>query len=667
MKFSRFLSVLLTVLMVIALVPASALAAGDSEARELAKLDTVWAELEAVEAEAVASGADMSAVTMAVYNAALQLELVDKTSFSSLTDKSFFFTVNGMACAYDYTARNYNKIEGYKGQPTVLTVPGTKNGPTNMNVLLVGPYYGHDGNFTNQYRNEAQSIAECTGGDYVLLQSTGATGPAIAAACPDAGVVIFDSHGTQSGNSSYLCLTTNSGITQQDYQNGWAVNAGSAAYIDGRYIQNHCGAELPNNFFWMAICEGMKRQGQGTTGYALLDAGAGAVYGYSQSVTFVGDYAIEAIFWNQMKNEDATVAEAFAYMVQTGCSSNGSEPSGNAFPIVMSPDDPFPSNPDSAQTVYCDWQLFGGSMEPVALESWSLSETAVEVIRTGSVTVNFDRIPDNANQYDLVWHSEDESIATVSGNKKKVTITGVAEGNTNIYCEVYDLEENLLGTAYCAVNVLHFPDLNEAANAEGYNLEFTSATANYPWGVAIIDGNAVAKSGGSGVANVTSTLRLVLDMEAGETISFDWKASCEGTASNPYDKGTFYANGTQVGQPITGNSNWTTVTYTASNTGTYTFEWRYTKDISVDANDDCIYLDNVSYSGYTPVVVEPTPGDMDGDGEVTIADALDMLRIALGLMEAPDGVNGDLDGNGVVDANDALIALRIAMGLIEMD
>ena len=64
----------------------------------------------------------------------------------------------------------------------------------------------------------------------------------------------------------------------------------------------------------MAICEGMKLSGRGTTGAALLRAGCGAVYGYSQSVTFVGDYKFEETFWNVIK-EEGTIAEAYATMV----------------------------------------------------------------------------------------------------------------------------------------------------------------------------------------------------------------------------------------------------------------------------------------------------------------------------------------------------------------
>ena len=661
MSIKRFLCAFLTILLVLAAVPTVALAQGAAaeleEARKLGLLDEVWDELNEAERIALESGADMSAVTMAVYKAALQNEYVDEKSFNSLTEKSFFFTVEGMACGYDYTASNYDPAEPLT-EPTVIKIPATKNGPTNMNVLLVGPYYGHDSSFTNQYRNEAQSIATTTGGEYVLLQSTGATGPAIANACPDAGVVIFDSHGSQSGTSSYLCLTTNNGITSDDYSNGWAVRDGSAAWIDGRYIQHHAPSTLPNNIFWMAICEGMKRAGQGTTGNALLDAGAGCVYGYSQSVTFAGDYAIESLFWNKMKNENATVAEAFAYMVANGCSSNGSEPHGNAFPIVMSPVDPFPSNPDSAQTVYCDWQLFGGSMDPVALESWSLSNESVEVLIGSTADVTFNRIPDNANQYELVWHSEDETVATVNGNNRRVSITAVGLGQTRIYCEVFDMNNTQLGTAYCSVSVTYDVALSEAACVEGGHLVFSSVTSQYPWAPVSIDGRNAAKSGNAGVDSSSSTMALALTMQAGETLSFDWKVSSE----SGYDKLGFYVNGAQNGSLISGTTSWATITFTAPSTGVYTFQWTYTKDYSVGSGNDCGYVDNVTYSGDHTY----DPGDLDGNGEIEIDDALQVLRIALGLINSTGDQQAiaDVNGDGIVNIEDALYVLRVALGLI---
>ncbi|MBR3383439.1 MAG: Ig-like domain-containing protein [Clostridia bacterium] len=661
MSIKRVLGLVLSLLMVLAIVPAAALAeevgSAVNERALLKLLDDAWVVLDKVEDEAIASGAEMSEVTYAVYKAALQLDLVDEKSINSVTAKSFFFKVNGMECCYDYVARNV-KHSSAIGEDTLAAVTetaakvvNTKNGPTSMNVLLVGPYYGHDGSFTDQYRNEANSIAAATGGTMTELASSAATGPAIAEAYPDCGVVIYDSHGTASGTSSYLCLTTNAGITSTDYSNGWAVSSGSAAYIDGRYIQNHITSELPNTLVWMAICEGMKLSGRGTTGYALLDAGAGCVYGYSQSVTFAGDYLYEATFWNEMKNNNATVAEAFDVMIATH---GEPDPHGDAWAIVMSPDDPFPTNPDSHQNVNCDWQLFGGSLEPVELQSYSLSETAVEVYRTASVNVTFNRIPDNANNYELTWGTENASIATVNGNNRRVTITGVGDGTTRIYCDVVADGVNM-GRAYCDVNVLHFPDLNEAANAENGDLTFTSATANYPWSVAIVDGRAAAKSGNGGSASTTSTMQLQLQMQAGESISFDWKVSSEYN----YDKLGFYVNNSQQGSLISGSTDWATITYTAPSTGTYTFQWRYTKDVSVNSGDDCGYVDNVVYNrAYTP-------GDVDNNGIVDSVDALIILRSTMDLvtLTSSQTLAADYNGDGVVNSLDAIAILRDSMNI----
>ena len=240
----------------------------------------------------------------------------------------------------------------------------------------------------------------------------------------------------------------------------------------------------------------------------------------------------------------------------------------------------------------------------------------------------------------------------------------IGVGQTRIRCDAYLPEGGaLIGTAYCTVNVLYFPTLNDAANAENGHLEFTNATPNYPWSVAIMNGRAVAKSGGAGVANVTSTMRLVVNMQAGETLSFEWMASCEGSNSNPYDNGKFYVNNTQFGSTITGTTNWATVTYTAPSTATYTFEWRYTKDYSVNNGDDCIYVDNVRWSG-DPLA---PMGDMDGDGELSISDALDLLRIVLGVVNATPAQAAlcDVNGDGTIDLTDVLILLRMAMGVID--
>ena len=659
MNIKRIICILLTVLLFALVMPSGLAKIAVDSAREkamLGLLEKVWNELDSVESELMGSGADMDEVTAAVHRAAASNQLVDEGSVSSIRSNGFTFRVSGMLCNYNYTNRNSVHESAVDAELLVdiADALGTRNGAEELNVLLIGPFYGQDANFTNQYPNEAASIAEATGGSCTILSASNATGPNIAAAMPDAGIVLLDSHGAD----GYLALTTNEGITSEDYQNGWASSSGSnSAYIDGRYIEHHVPRELPNSIVWMAFCEGMIRSNHGETGAALLRAGAGCVYGYSQAVTFGGEYRYETHFWNNMKYNDTTVAEAFnAMTADLGNwdplmdSSNGS-----AFPVIMSPIDPYPSNPDSHQTVHCDWRLFGAEADPVELESYSLSPDSIDIYVGNSSAVHFDRVPENANNYDLVWHSEDESVATVIGNDNVVRITGEALGSTQVYCDVFVNGANA-GRAYASVNIIPLPPISEALNAEGGSLDFTS-TLN-PWQTVLIDGRLAAKSGNRGINNSTSTLRLVLEMEAGETLTFDWKVSSEN-----FDKLGFYANNQLQGSQIFGAPDWETKVFTAPNSGTYTFEWRYIKDASVNALDDCGYVDNVVYSGSAPIVV--TPGDVDGSGTVTIIDALMVMRFAMGILQLTNDQQAiaDMDGNGTVNVSDAVTVLRASMGL----
>ena len=621
MKTRKFLALALALIMAFAMIPVASLAENVdglvNEAAAMRKLDNAWAALDAAEADALAQGMSRTEVINAVYTAALNLNTVDKDSFSDFTKDGFYFTVDGMYCAYNYRLRNELNTDCAPVEEGVVLTKG--NGKKSAlkdaespNVFLIAPYYGHDSTFTDQYKREAQSVAAATGGDYLLIQSTSATGPAIAENFVDKGVVFFDSHGSQSGTSSYLCLTTNSGITQEDYNNGWAVRSGSAAWIDGRYIENHTPDTLSNCFVWMAICEGMKRQGQGTTGYALLRAGAGVVYGYSQSVTFVGDYMYEETFWNAMKNADdpATVADAFSLMVEEH---GACDPYGDAWPIVMSEDDPFPANPDSAQTVNSQWTLFGNP-EPVDITGFSLQQNAVEMYIGRTAEINFVRQPENANNYELVWTSSNESVATVTGNKRRANVTGISAGTATITCTVM-VNGEVFGSANVAVTVNVDTTLMEALNVEGGALQFGTSE---PYGFeAVTEGDRyLAKSNNASIGNSTATLTTTVQMAAGDTLTFDYYYSSE----NNYDWYRFKANGTEVQKLSgTGMSDFASYTYTAASDGAYTFEWSYSKDSSVNGGNDCVKLDNVAFSG----TIEPPAPELN---EVAFTISADGVR-----------------------------------------
>ena len=364
-KLSKLLCAVLSLMLVLSVSFAPALAETIGDAIEeqtlFTQLDKAWAELDVVQEDLVNSKANAETVVKAIYDAAFECELIDEGSINEYREGiGFTFTVSGLACIYDYRVR-VQSDKGY-ATPNEAVVEAIRTMPSDEDILLIGPYYGIDSSFTNQYKNEANSLAGYTGGNVTILQSSEATATAIVNNYLGKSVVIYDSHGTAGYGTSYLCLTTGTGITSEDLTNKWACSLGGGDYgIDGRYIQNHVNGDLGDCGVWMAICEGMKKSGNGVTGTALLQAGAGFVYGYSQSVTFAGDYKYEKTFWERMRQGD-TVAQAFKVMTDTH---GVYDPYGDAYPIVMSATDAFPSNPDSHQTVTSDWKLINnGTPDP---------------------------------------------------------------------------------------------------------------------------------------------------------------------------------------------------------------------------------------------------------------------------------------------------------------
>ena len=97
------------------------------------------------------------------------------------------------------------------------------------------------------------------------------------------------------------------------------------------------------------------------------------------------------------------------------------------------------------------------------------------------------------------------------------------------------------------------------------------------------------------------------------------------------------------------------------------------KDISSAAGvDNCYRITKITGDlTVTVTVVEKAPevmkGDLDGDGEITVADALAALRIAAQLVEETEEslAIGDVDGDGKITVSDALRILRVAAKLSE--
>ena len=417
----RFLALLLTIAVVFSLLPTIAFAESGSEANDL------WAQIIAYESEHLRKTRSVNSTVSEADYAALSADIAEMVMSSDDytegtctydgTNAAFFWAdADGEPQGYSPSLRakienGSNGVDPATVGETVTASYAKKGGsPSGKNVYVIGPWYGSDTSFTNQYKTEGQSIAKATGGTYTLYSGTNATIDNVAKAMEDGAVVIFDSHGVTDydqelnytypddtsssvwdsvtgANTSYLTLTTGTGLTSADkarvtgtngtYYHAYSFTStdGDTVYcVDGTAIANHMTKSAPNSMLWMAICLGMATDG---ICKPLRSKGVEVVYGYSQSVTFNGDYAYEADFWTQMKNGNS-VASAISTMKSQNADWDPAYAAYSyyntvtkarkyfvAFPIVVSSEDTYPGQRtssnygvDSVQTVKSTWTLF---------------------------------------------------------------------------------------------------------------------------------------------------------------------------------------------------------------------------------------------------------------------------------------------------------------------
>ena len=125
--------------------------------------------------------------------------------------------------------------------------------------------------------------------------------------------------------------------------------------------------------------------------------------------------------------------------------------------------------------------------------------------------------------------------------------------------------------------------------------------ASYPWEVTTLsphEGTYAMKSTCEGIANGNSSIECTVDVPYDGLMGFYVKVSTE----SGYDKFHFYIDGNQMAE-ISGAAAYAYKEYTVSE-GTHTYKWEYTKDGSVNSNDDCVYVDDI----YLYKQAEPIPG-----------------------------------------------------------
>ena len=385
------------------LLPSGALAAGsdgtgcaDSDELDYTLADAIFEDVYTVaEEEPMQRSADDPIQRIYDY-----LESADGVKDGSVTLNGdgcvFWQTDDGITCSYSTQLQEImDSVQPVEEDDTPdiqtesFTARGTQHG---ADVYLFQPYYGLDGSFTQQYQTEAARIASAANGTCYYYKTEAATVDAIANAIEEGGVVIFDSHGstdydngkddyTSKATTSYLCIQSGEGLTEADYADKHAVYSGGSGrmkyyQIDGTVIANHMDRTANNGLLWMAICLGMATDGLEAP---LMDKGLGAVYGYSQSVTFVGDYTFEEAFYDSLLagNDISTAISDMkercgqwdysseivaandmptSYILAT---EEDAVQGKAAFPIVVSAEDTYPGHGkvDAVQTVNSTWAL----------------------------------------------------------------------------------------------------------------------------------------------------------------------------------------------------------------------------------------------------------------------------------------------------------------------
>lgn len=266
-----------------------------------------------------------------------------------------------------------------------------------------------------------------------------------------------------------------------------------------------------------------------------------------------------------------------------------------------------------------------------------------------------------------------------------------------------------------------------AANAAGESRSFNNDLVN-PWQIADIDGRNCVMSDIAGMAKTDSSFTINMGyLEAGTTISFDWKADSQ----EVYDALSITLNGSPR-RELSGQTDWTTQIITIEYSDYYTIGWRYSKDYGVDSYSDRVWVDNIKITPvytleyhtatfvdgydnsvimainvpdgyfvnypdrapvhpgyefigwqgqsvditsdvvitavYIPRGTEPPAGllgDVNGDGLVNITDATAVLRHVMNLHLIPGTylANADVNGDGTINTADATLIIRIALNL----
>ncbi|MDO4568276.1 MAG: dockerin type I repeat-containing protein [Clostridia bacterium] len=593
-KFRRILSIAIGVLLLVALLPASAIAEGVRDDRLLAVMEQEAALVDAIllekDGELYKRGCSPKETVDALILVAEEHPLVTQV-YREDADTFGYTLASGVECVYDYVIMHGREEAVELDFSELMPAKGAAEkvyhfSSDNLNVGILSPYYGIDDGFPDYYFNTfGPIIAQYTGGNcssFVGNSCNVNTFKTIG----NYGTVIIDSHGTFYNGRSYIAVYNTTGILASDYTNGYAVAlSGGGCGINGFFFDRYLGANaLPDSFIHISTCSGAK---DGLLPATLLEKGATVTYGYDNTVTVAYDIYMAQDIYNSMRG----VGTGVEYLYNIGQAVDYAKSrQGDYDPYYY---ESYGEYTYPRLTGEERWYLPPGRF---TLSDLDISVSDVYLAQVGDVTT-FTVHPVHMLSeciYSFSLHGSDV-VSIESSNDgfgRAITVTANRLGGCTIYITVTDKFYG--GSITREIPVVVGATFDGALNIEGGNIDFITG-GQYPWTIdnTSFEGRIVGKSTNVGVHSSTSTVSCTVDMLAGQSLVFDWNVSCEDT----YDNLIFYVNDEQELMLQNGanpdGDGWVTDVYWATEAGSYTFSWTYSKDGSVSARSDCGYLDNV--------------------------------------------------------------------------
>ena len=190
--------------------------------------------------------------------------------------------------------------------------------------------------------------------------------------------------------------------------------------------------------------------------------------------------------------------------------------------------------------------------------------------------------------------------------------------------------------------------LDQALNVDDGNIHFDSYGA-YLWTVQSEGDRIFAMSGNAGAQSSFSGIRAEVTANEGDILSFDFKAWGQSRGDLVKDACIFLIDGVAQFRYGALDNDWETYSVTLE-AGEHTLTWVYSKDDFFDPNGDYFAVDNVQIVAGAPAF---TRGDVNGDGQVKIADVTALINYLLS--GDATGINlqaADCDQNGEIRISD---------------